>query len=443
MELFGWDTVFACSNSRVNEQLKANMSQLIVSFDYEESGIKITGEFDAWSIVQGGSDTLLHFETPIKSGSITAMGQTYDLAGVTPVLELQLDFIENTSVKGEDNLKFNCKVVGTHPGDTTPGAVTVVNTDTSNKLTGIAKDMLHDNLPKCLIANKSKLAYIFASIGNPSAENWLTPKRFAYIYTQPVSGSEGSLAVLGVVTDRDISGLQKNVDSSLLNGQYNYYFAMSSNLFLEHVVMPGLPAAYGHGTNSGSFKMSGNSIVNTGNIGCDSHKWGLITYYPSLNSLNISVQSDSLKTSAGGRFDITGLANAYVTFNIGSVNKCVFHPDQKTISFDADPNPTKDYSKHIPWYDWVGAAIGGVVILGIVSGVMYAICGAVASSVSDSINSGGNLSIAKIASFNVNWSGLTNFDVKNAGLSGAFYMRGDSALSTSENTPPELAEAAQ
>jgi hypothetical protein len=353
------------------------------------------------------------------------MGQKFDLAGVTPIMELQLGFIENVNAKGESNLKFNCSVVGSNPGDRTPGAVTMVTTDTSGKLTGMAKSILHDNLPKCLIANKDKLAYIFASIGNPSKENWLTPKRFAYMYAQPVSGSEGALTVLGVTTDRDISGLQKNIDPTLMNGQYDYYFMMSPELFLEHIVMPGLPQAYGHGTNAGSFRMSGSSIVNNGNIGCDSHKWGLVTYYPNLTSLNINIQSNSLHTSADGRFDITGLANAYVTFSIGSTNQFVFHPDQKTVSFDADPNPTKDYSKHIPWYDWVGAAIGGLVILGIVAGVMYGVTAAIASSVSSSVNTGGNLSVAQFAPYNVGWNGLTDFDVKDAGLSDAFYMRGN------------------
>lgn len=425
MELYGWDTVFACSNSKVNDTLKKNMQELIVSFDYEAEGIKMSGIFDVWQIVQGGSDSLLHFQTPIKSGSITAMGQTFDLAGVLPVMELQLDFIENTTTQGESDLKFDCSVVGTKPGDTTPGAVTVINPDTSGKLTGVGASILHDNLSQCLIANKAKLAYIFGSIGNPSKENWLTPKRFAYMYTQPVSGKEGSLTVLGVVTDRDISGLQKTVDSSLFSGDYSYYFLMSSELFLEHIVMPGLPKAYGHGTTTSNFKMSGGSIVNVGDIGCDSHKWGLITYYPKLTGLKVSIASGSLVTNASGRFDITGLANAYVTFAIGSTNKCEFHAAQKTISFDADPNPSKTYDKHIPWYDWVGAAIGGVIILGIVAGVMYAITGAIASSVSSAINASGNLSIAEIAPYNVGWNGLTNFDVKEAGLSDGFFMRGD------------------
>ncbi len=425
MELYGWDTVFACSNSKINERLTRNMQDMIVTFDYEDNGIKISGTFSPWQIVKGGSDSLLHFQTPIQSGSIEAMGQTFDLAGVQPIMELQLNFIENTSVQGESNLKFDCLVVGQNTGDKTKGAVTMVTTDASGKLTGLGASILHDNLPKCIIANKEKLAYIFASIGNPSMQNWLTPKRFAYLYSEPVSGQGGSLAVLSVLTDRDISGLQKNVDSSLLSGSYDYYFMMSSQLFLEHIVMPGLPSAYGHGTSAGNFVMSGSSIINHGNIGCEPHKWGLVTYYPQLTGLNISVQSNSLKTAASGSFDITGLANAYVTFDIGSINPCEFHADQKTISFGADPHPSQDYEKHIPWYDWVGAAIGGVVILGVVAGVMYAVTGAIASSVSSAINAGGNISIANYAPYNVAWSGFTSFDVKDAGLSDAFYMRGN------------------
>lgn len=398
---------------------------MLVTFDYEESGIKITGTFDAWQIIKGGSDTLIHFQTPIKSGTLTAIGQTFDLAGVQPVMELQLDFIENTSVQGEKNLQFNCNVVGTKVGDKTSGAVTMVNPDISGKLAGMGASILQDNLPKCIIANKAKLAYIFASIGNPSKQSWLTPKRFVYLYSEPVSGNEGSLVVLGTVTDRDISGLQKNVDSSVLTGTYNYYFMMSSELFLQYIVMPGLPNSYGHGTTASTFKMTGNAITNNGDIGCDAQKWGLIWYYPGISSLNVGIQSGSLVTNASGRFDITGLANAYVTFSIGSTNPCKFHPDQKTISFDADPNPTQNYDKVIPWYDWIGAAFGGLIILGIVAGVMYAVTGAVASAVSSAINASGNISVANNVPYNVAWNGLTTFDVKDAGLSDAFYMKGN------------------
>jgi len=425
MELFGWDTVFACSNIKVNECLKTNMKDMIVTFDYEENGIKMSGTFDSWQIVMGGSDTLIHFQTPIKSGSLVAMGQTFDLAGVQPVMELQLAFIENTSAQGESNLKFNCTAVGIKPGDKTSGAVTMVNPDISGKLNGMAASVLHDNLPKCIVANKEKLAYIFASIGNPSRKSWLTPKRFVYLYSQPVSGNDGSLVVLGSVTNRDVSALQRNVDSSVLTGNYSYYFMMSSQLFLQYIVMPGLPTSYGHGTTAGNFVMSGNSIINSGDIGCDAQKWGLIYYYPAITSLNIGVQSGSLITNANGRFDITGLANAYVTFNIGSNNPCKFHADQKTLSFDADPNPTQNYDKNIPWYDWIGAALGGPIVIGIVAGVMYAVTGAVASSVSSAVNAGGNISIANNAPYNVAWNGLTTFDVKEAGLSNAFYMKGN------------------
>jgi hypothetical protein len=301
----------------------------------------------------------------------------------------------------------------------------MINPDISGKLTGMGAGILNDNLPKCIIANKEKLAYVFASIGNPSRQSWLTPKRFVYLYTQPVSAQEGSLVVLGTVTDKDISGLQKVVDSSILTGNYSYYFMMSSQLFLQYIVMPGLPQSYGHGATANNFVMSGNTIINNGNIGCNDQRWGLVSYYPVITGLNIGIQSGNLTTTASGKFDITGLANAYVTFSIGSGNPCLYHPDQKTISFEPDHNPTQQYEKHIPWYDWIAAAFGGLIILGVVAGVMYAVTGAVASSVSNAINANGNISIANNAIYNVAWNGLANFDVKEAGLSDAFYMKGN------------------
>jgi hypothetical protein len=43
MELYGCDTVFGCSSTKINKCLKTNMQDMIVTFDYEETGIKISG----------------------------------------------------------------------------------------------------------------------------------------------------------------------------------------------------------------------------------------------------------------------------------------------------------------------------------------------------------------------------------------------------------------
>jgi hypothetical protein len=434
METYGWDIVFACSIGRMNTLMAANMSQLITSFDYSDDNIEMSGEFGVWKIVEGGSNKSVHFELPIKSGNLTIkmFHKTIKLDGVIPVMALQLAFIDNTRVANQKDLKFDCQIVGKSASDNTPGAVFTVTSDATGKLhdrevdpTGLAWSMMHDNMPKCLIANKDKLAFVFSSVD--LAANWLSPKRFEYVYAEPAKTNQGmaALGILGVVTDRDTSHLKRNIDPNLLSDSYELFMMIAPDIFLQQTVMPGLPRAYGHGATANNFYLSGAEIRNNGNLNCGSVKVGLIRYYPYIDSLSIKIDDTALLMSASGRFDITGFAKAYVTFTMGATNQCKFNASTQQINFEKDPHPTKNYAKHIPWWEYVVAAIGGGIIIAVVDTVIAVVTSSVASSVSNSLNAGGQLSTAKLGTETVRWHGLENFAVKEAGLSDAFYLRGN------------------
>jgi hypothetical protein len=438
MQIHGWDTTFVCSAKRVNQLLQEHMSQLLVTFAYRDEAMEIAGEFQPWHIVLGGSEQLLRFAMPIKSGKLVnnLTNKNYDLAGVIPIMELQLHFIDNARVANTKELRFNFTVVGAHAGVTTPGAVTTVTPDSSpdHRLkqedpSGVAWSMLHDAFPKMLIHNRAQLSYVFATVNlvPPSSATWLAPKRFEYLYAEPVQGGVGYLGVLASTTDRDVSHLQRAVDPALLQGDYQLYYLISQAMFMEHVVMPGLPQAYGHGATPGNFDWSAGAIRNNGRLSAGSVKWGLIHYHPHINTLTITVDDDALQSNASGRFDITGLKHAYVKFDFGTHNLITFDAATQSIKFEKDPHPSRHHKKHIPWYDYLAGGIGGPVILGVVDGVISVVSSSIASSVSHSLNVGGSLSVANMAVATVKWKGLEHFDVQDAGLATNFYLRGNYA----------------
>ena len=137
MQNYGWDVVHACSGNYINRQLAQNADKLIKSFVYEDSAVKVTGQFGAWQIVPGGSGPLIQFLTPLTQGAVlfkTLGNVTIPLDGIIPLVQMQLSL-----PKGQDqtilrSLVFNCTTVGKKNGDTTPGAVTVINPDTSGIL---------------------------------------------------------------------------------------------------------------------------------------------------------------------------------------------------------------------------------------------------------------------------------------------------------------------
>lgn len=429
MQTYGWDTVFLCSMERVNDCLRDKMSQLITTFAYDDGGVRMSGVFDAWRLVPGGSDKLLHFEIPIQSGTASFLGKDYDLAGIVPEMQLHA-FIDNARAEGASDLHFDCLLPGKKPGDTTPGAVTTVTPDVGTRLdrASILWGMLHDNLPKCLIANRDRLAYVFASVnpGIPGDQSWMSPKRFDYVYAEPVGGKTGCLGILSVVTDRDTSGLPRDVDPALTAGAESddLFLLISPELFMKHVVMPGLPAAYGHGASPGSFVYTAGAVKNNGRLDCGTFREGMIDYHPYLDTLTIGVQGSALRTVANGSFDITGLTDAYVTFSVDSTNECLFDPATQQVRFAPDPHASHNYDKHIPWWEEALAVLGGPIIVAIVVGVIEGITDSVAASIVGSLNSGGNLSIAAAAPVAVRWQGLEQMHARDAGLSGAFYVRG-------------------
>jgi len=437
MNTLGWDIVCVSTIDKANVQLAKNMAKLVTSFSYVSGNFSISGEFDVWRIVPNGSNTLLRFECPVKTGSLVITRKdgrqtTTDISGIVPELELQLSFISNASDANVKDLKFNCVVKGKQPGDRTPGAVTIVNPDVSGKITSesdpVTWGLLNNYLPDVFISNRAKLTYVFAQVNLvPSgADSWMAPKKFIYTFKKQSGSDRGYLCVLSVVTDRDISALQPDIDGSLLSASDDVFVLISNEQFLKHYLMPALPGAFGHGATAGNFEyksLGGTSgkIINDGHLSCGGKKWGLFTYYPEITSLSMFVDDSNIKSVASGDFDLSGLPGASVTFTVNSSVQCNYDKAANKITFSAGSHSV-NYEKHIPWYDWMLAVIGGPIILGVVDLVIALVTNAVSSSVADGVSASGNLSALSCSV--VAWNGAANMQVSSAGLSQAFYIRG-------------------
>ena len=58
---YKWDLVFSCSCEYINKELTQNHDKYIKNFNYQDSSFNVTGEFEPWEIVPGGSLTLVEF----------------------------------------------------------------------------------------------------------------------------------------------------------------------------------------------------------------------------------------------------------------------------------------------------------------------------------------------------------------------------------------------
>ena len=445
MNLYDWDAAFACSGEKLNEILAGQFKKTPASLAYDGDGVTLQADFDPWRIVAGGAEKKLRMELPFKQGTISnPLLGSIKLDGVVAVIEVTLAFVSNAKA-GTNDLRFDLRTVAAKSGDETDGSVFVVVADRDGILkkldpTGAAESTLHDHLAQCLIANRDKLIYLFTSLNLAPAgdASWLALKHAEYVFLTGPEGKIGYLAVLGVVTDRDTGKLQRKVDPSLVDYKHDACAAFAPAVFLEHVIKPNLPSSY-PGSHADDFVVSGSSLIFSGPVAiAHGHPavlacatvdhWGT-GYRPSLGALTISIAAEQLKTVAAGSFDITGLANSYVTFTTHTAATFGYDAATGKISFVPAGSPSHDYNKHIPWYLYVASLpvlpflglLVGAIVVGIVDGVTEAVTTGVAQKVTG--GAGQNLALANWSSEAVKWPGMDKWTVQEAGLSDAFYLR--------------------
>ncbi len=347
--------------------------------------------------------------------------------GAVPVLQLQLAFIDGPGGTSKA-LQLNCTILGKMIGDTTPGAVTVINPDSTGVLNKQDPDgyetagaLLATALGNTLIENRDKLAFVFASVLSDAPKNagWLTLQEFAYVYQQEEDGKLGNFAILGMLTSGDISTKSHVFDTSLLRTGDDVGFELSGTQFLKNIILPKLPGAY-HGSQLSQFKMSGNTIVNNGNVSLNEVKVGLIWYPPYINNLSISIQDTAILTVASGACNITGLDDAYVSFSISAKNEAAF-ASGGAIIFEPSSNQHVSTGKHIPWWE----SLLGALTAGLLNLIVDLISNAIESSVAGAVSKTG-VSAASMGAAMVSWPGEGPLDFDNGGLVDNFFMRGKS-----------------
>lgn len=435
MNNYGWDIVYACSGDYINRQLAANAGKLIQSFTYEDAAIKLSGLFGPWKIVPGGSGPLLQFETPITTGQVyfKQFEETVSLNGVVPLVQMQLQLAKGSNQQIVKSLTFNCTSVGKKSGDTTPGAVTVINPDTTGTLAkhpkanqpngAIAAAVLAAGLGAVFVQNASQLNFVFASVlPVPTGQNadWLTPIRATYAYQQPIDKALGGIAILGVLSSASINNLPRTFDTNLLLNK-DFGFILSGQAFMQNVILPSLPGAFQGNCHVNDFRLNADgSITMAEGFNLNSVKVGLIDYTPNVTAVNYHIDDNSMRCYVATSTDITGLTDAYVTNSVTSNNVSTFNVSTRTLSFLNDPNKSSTQDSHIPCWE----KVLGSLTLGIMNVVIEAVSLAIENSVGDLTSSKTAQSLGNLAPGLVSWSGQQSITVNAGGLVDNVYMQG-------------------
>lgn len=437
MDLHGWDVVTAVDIATINNVLEKSTSSLLPVFDFTNTSLDISfsGKFGPWLIQPGGSANRIKMMVPITSGTLTApqFREPIDLTGVQPIIDMALDIIQTSS--GSQSVVFSFKTNSPTPNDQ-DGTIYVANPDASGLLairdpSGQAAAIISQWLGEVFVSNADKISFVFATIIlNPQGMEWLSPKATSLSYFQSTDGKTQALGIQSLTqASWSADGLATAIDPSLMNGQRGYFFALAPAVFLKNLLLPNVAAALKVGAGSLQFNPPPSpdqpescSITNSGAIPMGSVRSGAIDYYPQLNTYQVQISGSQIITTASGQFDITGLHDAYVTFdNLSIVMEVSYDTTGKVVTFNVVSKSSPSTDEHIPWYEkeitWIVPVIGLIV-----NAVMDIVVAVVENAVTSAVTSSGQLSINAIPVASAVWTGLDNFSATDVSLSSALII---------------------
>ena len=439
MDMGGWDVITASNVAKINAVLAASTGKLLPQFSFTDSAqaLSFQGSFGPWAIQPGGSANRINLLVPITTGTLSfpEFSTPLSLDGVKPILNLALTLVEGTS-SGTQSLVFNITTNSATPSNA-DGAVYIANPDETGLLakrdpTKVASQLFRDWFGEIFVQNKAKISFVFATVfSNPQGQPWLTPKATSVSYFESL---DRTIQAVGIRTLTQSpwgpSGLTAAVDPSLLIATDDYFFSMAEAVFLRNLLLPAVAAALGVPTSSLRFngpsqpnQQNSCSITNATNISLPSVENAGTHYYPVLSSYSVTISNNQIITTGSGSFDITGLHDAYVTFdNLRVVNAVAYNPSTRQLTFSIVSENSPSTSRHIPWYEeaiaWIVPVIGAIVTI-----VMNIVVSTIESSVENAVKGTGSLSVGTISLSTAVWAGLDQVDVTEADLADAFVIR--------------------
>jgi hypothetical protein len=427
MQNYGWDLVHACQADFINSQMAAAPQEFIAGFFYNDSNVEImNGQLSNWQLV-GGNGQLLRFSVTVQSGelyfpNLGMLPSIYrpgiDLSGLTLLFELQLRLL-STPNNGL-SLVFNCQVPGSQPGDTTPGAVTLVSPDVNGNINSVLAPLginltqgaqqLHNALQNVIIQNAHFLSFCFASLQS----SYPTPPfgSFAYCYQASTTGGLGGIALLGTLNSSSLPSLQKTFDTTLLTT--NTIGIVTSYACTLGFLAPVLANSFGGGCSATLFEVNYTSSTiyscqsfNANNLNSIAFR----TITPTINTTCFQLYNGQLIGTVTATVPITGFSNASINSTSSSCNSCYYN-NNGTFGFLTDTNASQSNSKNIPWYDYM---LGAMPISGAIENEIPNYANNIGTSI--------NIDFAQHFGTLVQWCNQSNISIVAGGAGTSLYLQ--------------------
>lgn len=468
----GWDTVFAIRIKDVNSAIRlqksspADFSQHYVDPETDDD-ITITGVFGDWQLTTGGDGKNLHMSVPIKTGTMTRNGKPYDMAGDVATIEVNCDFVP-PPVKGikpsKDGSLHDLKLKTTSDDPLSP-PVSVTGLNFAGKNPGmVIESIMKGVLEIWFNLNLSSFNQVFAvanlnllADGSDGSFQWLQPTWSSYACSSGPDDESSFFGVLCMIDNHDPAGLAHQLSSAAIPTDQRSSFMISTPMFMQYIVLPGLPGAFVNAQAS-DFELANNntSIVNKSGVKLEMPgvKEGAIIYTPYVTSFELILEASEIKTTMKTTINISPGINAYVdTITHDTIQLHTTTVDGVTKQY-LDYKQVKDpeVSSYTHTDDWVivteaiaaiivaviGIAVGAIfedLLPRIITAIIVIIVSGVISSISviieQVIAKGAAEAMPPIdplvsaATDSINWPTSADFTLTDARINGTFQLLGD------------------
>jgi hypothetical protein len=392
----GWDTVYAISTGCLNTDLGQKSAGFPNTVSYQQAGMPftITAGLGAWQVTADANEgQFLTVNITIASGTLddADKGQ-FPLAGMILSMRVALQLLAGSS------LQFNIPTIS---------AVEIQN---PGSLSELQQTGLLDAVSSYLTANAASINYVLASIdpAGSAGPAWLRAQSCNY-------GTLPGYLVIVCDTQSANSGNQAvNIDPSITASGDPAVFLMSSDLFLENVVLPSLAPSFGIPASPAPFvfQAASHAIVNNGTVALAPIEKDGFTYHPTLAAYSLSVSGTSLAITAAVGCKTSLGADA--SFSFVATNAVQYDAATHTLTVVPDPKPVIHDSTKIPWYEFFYGVVLGIIVTVLVSGLSKAM--------EESLS---QIHLSGLPAQSVAWTASGGLQVNSAGLNDqAVYLQG-------------------
>lgn len=358
-ETEGWDTVFALHISDVNSAI-ARAQSYPTSFELSDAadGYTISGSFDTWKIVPGGSGDLILFAIPFHNCSIIEPGKEREDVKGTAKVVVRLNFIheEADTTSNSNKQLLQIKSTPTKPGEKVASISTIVFEGKQPSFVGGA--VLRGLLEEWLNNNLEDFDHVFATVNiNRTASSgdfqWLQPNFVTYAYSDLGTKNDGALGVLCMTENRSRIDLAQQISSVIIPPGQRAGFLISKNRLIAKLLLPNMPKVF-QGSKESDYKLSetGDSIVLASKKVRfkvkAKHGSSSKSYTAKVLDLQMTIEGAELQLSVTTETEISPGIRAYCQTQSFMGIRLVNKPDgtQTLGYFDSRPAVKNNWTKH-------------------------------------------------------------------------------------------------